>query len=271
MTRATLILFGHSLRRVKTLVGVIALVLAAFQVLASLMSATFEESQAFARITALVPGFIKQAMGASVLGMLSFTGVVCLGYFHFAVVGVLVGLAIAVATEPASERDSGFADLVLARPVTRHAVIARSSLLIIVCAGFVVGMMTIGTWVGLAWLAPPGAAWPAPRIIVSLAANLTALMLCWGGVALAVGTATHRRSTAAGIAGVLALGLFLFDYVARVWRPAKPLAWLSPFHYYDPVNLVLGHPLPPSHLWVLVGIGIVGAAIAHIVYAKRDI
>jgi ABC-2 type transport system permease protein len=96
-------------------------------------------------------------------------------------------------------------------------------------------------------------------------------MLCWGGVALAFSAATRRRAVAASVSGVLALGLFLFDYVARVWKPAKSLAWISPFHYYNPVNLVVGQSFPLQHVLVLVGIGAAGTAIACIVYSRRDI
>ena len=269
--RAALVLTVHSLRRVRTLVGVVSLVLATFQVLTSLMATTFEESRAFDRITALVPDFLRQMMGSSLVGMLSFTGVVCLGYFHFAVVGVLVGLAIALATEPTSEVDRGFADLILARPVARYAVITRSVILVVSCSAFALGMMAGGTWIGLVSLAPRNAVWPAPGLIVSLAASLGTLMLCWGGIALALGAAARRRSTAAAIAGIAALGLYLFDVIARVWRPAAPFARLSPFHYYNPIDLVLGRALVPSHLWVLAGVGVVGIVSAYVVYSRRDL
>lgn len=271
MIRAALVLAGHSFRRVRTLVGVMSLVLATFQVLTSLMATTFQESGTFERLTALVPLFVRQLMGPSVIGMLSFTGVVCLGYFHFAVVGALVGLAIALATEPASEIDSGFADLVLARPVSRHAIIARSVVLVVACTVLVLVMMMLGTWAGLAWLAPARAVWPAPRLILSLAVNLGALMLCWGGMALAISAATRRRSVAASSAGVTALGLYLFDVIARVWRPAGRFAWVSPFHYYSPLELVLGRAINPSHLWVLAGVGVAGVIVAHFVYSRRDL
>jgi ABC-2 type transport system permease protein len=271
MRHPTRILIGHSLGRVRTLVGVVALLLACFQVLTSLMAATFQESQAFARISALIPEFIRQLMGPSLLGMLSFAGVVCLGYFHFAVIGWLVGVAIALATEPTAEMEHGFADLILAHPVPRRAVIVRSVVVIVLSAAFVLAMMAAGTWAGLAWLAPPSVVWPTPRLILSLTVNLGALMLCWGGVALAFSSAARRRTVAASASGVLALGLFLFDYVARVWKPAQSLAWISPFHYYNPLDLVVGGSFPLAHVLVLTCIGAAGAAAAWVMYSRRDI
>jgi ABC-2 type transport system permease protein len=271
MIRATSVLIGHSLRRVRALVTVVALVLACFQVLTSLMAATFQQSQAFAKISALIPDFIRQLMGPALIGMLSFSGVVCLGYFHLAIVAWLVGFAVALATEPTSEIEHGFADLILSRPVPRAAVVGRSIVVVVLCSSFVLAMMMAGTWVGLYWLAPPGVAWPRPRLILALAGNLGALMLCWGGVALAFSAAAKRRAVAASAAGVLALGLFLFDLVARAGGPASLLAWLSPFHYYSPLALVAGQPFQLGHALVLLGIGAAGAAIAGVVYTGRDI
>lgn len=271
MTHPARTLIGHSLRRVRALVGVSAVVLAVFQVLTSLMAATFEESQAFARISALIPDFIRQLMGPSLLGMLSFAGIVCLGYFHFVVVGWLIGVAIALATEPTAEIERGFADLILAHPVPRGAVIGRSVVVVVMSSAVILAMMMAGTWTGLVFLAPPGVAWPRPRLILSLTANLGALMLCWAGVALAVSAATKRRSAAVSTAGILALGFFLFDYVARVWKPATPCAWLSPFHYYNPLALLLSQSFPLRHVLVLAGIGAAGSIAAWIVYSRRDI
>jgi ABC-2 type transport system permease protein len=271
VTRPARTLIGHSLRRVRTLVIVSALVLAVFQVLTSLMAATFEESQAFTRISALVPDFIRQLMGPALLGMLSYAGIVCLGYFHFAVVGWLVGVAVALATEPTAEIEHGFADLILAHPVPRRAVIARSVVVVAVSSAVVLAMMMAGTWIGLVFLAPPGVAWPRPRLILSLTANLGALMFCWAGVALAISAATRRRAAAVSTTGILALGSFLFDYVARVWNPAKTFAWISPFHYYNPLTLLMSQSFPLRHVLVLVGVGAIGSVAAWVVYSRRDI
>ena len=271
MTRAVLILLGHSLKRVRTLVGVMALVFATFQVFTSLMAATFQENQTFASLFALVPDFVRDLLGDTLLGMLSFAGVVCLSYFHFAVIGALVGLSIALATEPTTEIDIGFADLILSRPLARSVLITRTILVVVICATFVLSAMALGTWIGVTGLAPEGAVGPTPRLVLSLTANLGALMLCWGGIALAFSAAARRRSTAASAAGLLALGMFLFDVVSRAWKPLKAFAQLSPFHYYNPLNIVLGREVPLAHLGTLLGLGLAGACLAYLLYGRRDI
>jgi beta-exotoxin I transport system permease protein len=97
------------------------------------------------------------------------------------------------------------------------------------------------------------------------------LALCWGGVAMAIGAASSRRSIAGGSAGLLALAAFLLDYVGRLWQPAQSVAWLSPFRYYNPFELIMGNPLPPRNPAVLGAIAAAGFAIAYVEFARRDI
>jgi hypothetical protein len=62
---------------------------------------------------------------------MSFSGIVCVGYFDLAMVIALLALAIALTTVPASEVETGFADLILARPIPRHWLITRTIVLLV--------------------------------------------------------------------------------------------------------------------------------------------
>ena len=90
-------------------------------------------------------------------------------------------------------------------------------------------------------------------------------------MALAFGAGAKRRGVAGAGAGLTALVLFLLDIVARVWQPGRPLGRLSPFHYFNPIELVSGRPVTWSHLAVLAAVGAGGMAVAYIVYSKRDL
>jgi ABC-type transport system involved in multi-copper enzyme maturation permease subunit len=67
------------------------------------------------------------------------------------------------------------------------------------------------------------------------------------------------------------LGTLLLDYVARLWQPAQKIAWLSPFRYYNPFELIMGNPLPLKNLVVLGAITAAGFAAAYVLFARRDI
>jgi ABC-2 type transport system permease protein len=107
-------------------------------------------------------------------------------------------------------------------------------------------------------------------MIAWLTLNLGLLLLCWGGIAMALGAAC-RRSVASAITGLLALATFLLDYVGRLWPPADRLAWLSPFRYFVPFELVMGNPLPAENILVLCAIALSGFTLAYFFYTQRDI
>lgn len=269
--KAALTLVIYSLKRVRTLVVSMALLLAVFQIFLIVIAGSIERSGSFEQLSELMPPFVRQVLGSSFVSLMSFTGIICLGYFHVAVMGSLVGLSIALGTMPTSEIEIGFMDLILSRPLARHWMITRSIIVMLIGVVIVVGMMMVGTWVGLNTLASRELRWPSVNLILSLALNLGVLMMSWNGIALAIGSAARRRGGAGGFAGLLALATFLLDYVARAWEPAERVAWLSPFRYYNSFELIMGNPLSAKNLTVLGCIAVCGFALAYLLFLRRDI
>jgi ABC-2 type transport system permease protein len=265
------LLLAYSIKRVRTLLIATGLLLAALQVVLIFVAAALHTTGAFDQLASIIPPFARELLGPSVTIVMSFSGIVCLGYFELAVMGALIALAVTLATTPASEVEIGFMDLILARPLARHWIVTRTIALTTLVTAVMLALMVAGTWAGLEMFAPPGIQWPSPRLINSLAINLGMLTLCWGGVAMAIGAASRRRSVAGGTAGLLAFATFLLDYVARLWQPAEKIAWLSPFRYYNPFDLITGNALPLRNLVVLGAITLAGFAAAYILFARRDI
>jgi ABC-type transport system involved in multi-copper enzyme maturation permease subunit len=56
-----------------------------------------------------------------------------------------------------------------------------------------------------------------------------------------------------------------------LWQPAQSVAWLSPFRYYNPFDLITGNPLPLKNVVVLGAIAAAGFAAAYVLFARRDI
>lgn len=267
----TVALVGHSLRRGRVLLAAVAAMVFAFQWLLVLVATSFHRAQAFDRLAALVPDFARPFLGSSTLAALSFTGVVCAGYFHPVVMGGVIALAITSGVEPAGEIERRFADLVLSRPQPRRIAITRSAVLVCVVVVIPAAAMVGGTGLGLAWIAPADAPWPAPGVIVSLAVNLSAVALCWGGLALLTASVARRRAVAGGLTAGLAFATFLLDYLARAWSPARTIAWLSPFHYYQATGLILGGAPPWRDLAVLLAVAIAAVAGAYAAFARRNL
>ncbi len=271
MIRETGALARHSLGRFRTPLLVMAAALAVFQVLLALAAAELQRQGTFQQLANLIPGFVRELFGTLLVSMMSFSGIMALGYYHVAIVGVLVGLVVAIATEPAGEVETGFADLVLARAVPREAMITRSVMLLIVGPAFVVSAMAAGTFLGLRLAIPAGVAGPAASLVWKLAFSLWCLLVCWGGVSLAIGAPARRRVVAGSIAGSGAAALMLIDYLSRFWKPIRGIARLSPFHYYNPLDLVMNKPLPPGDIGILLGTGVLGVAVAYALFLRRDL
>ncbi len=265
------VLIVQLLRRVRKFLLATGVLLAAFQVVLILQANAIQATNSFAQMGALVPSWVRDVMGPSVAMFLTFKGIVCLGYFDPVVMGALVAASLTLATIPVMEIETGFIDLVLARPVARHWIVTRSILVALISTVYLLAMMALGTWLGLYYFAAKNAGWPSVGLVGSMILNLGFLMLCWAAIALAIGCVCRRRGSAGAIAGLLALTAYLVDYVGRAWKPAESVAWLSPFRYYKPFELLMGSALSAKSLYVLGGIAIAAFALSYLLYARRDI
>jgi hypothetical protein len=268
---AGLALISHSYRRVRVLVLGAATLLVGFQILLCLAAKTAQELNAFGQLSALIPEFVRQLMGPALISLMSFGGIVCLGYFHFAVVVILIGMGITITTEISAEIETRFVDLILSRPLARHWLITRSIVLFIAASAFLLLAMILGTSLGLHLFAPADVFSPTLRLVRSLALNLGALIVCWGSVTLAITSFARRRSVAGAISGLLALATYLFDYIAQIWKPAAKIAPLFPFHYYNALQLISASGLPWREVRVLLCFAGAGIALAYLQFTRRDL
>jgi ABC-2 type transport system permease protein len=269
--KGPLMLIAHSLKRVRMLIMGMAVLLGAFQVLLVLAAGAFQRSNALEGMNDLLPPFAREFLGASATAFLSFSGVVCQGYFHPMVLISFVAVTIVFSTMPTSEIESSFIDLILSRPIARHWLITRSIVVMAVCTFALIAVMVAATRLSLNAFAPSDIALPTLSSLLSLAVNLGLLMLCWSGIAMAIGAASRRRSVAATFVGLLALATFLLDFLGHTWGPADAIACISPFRYYNALELIRGVPLQPSDLLVLVSIAIAGFTTSYVIFAIRDL
>jgi hypothetical protein len=145
--KAPLILTVYALKRVRTLVAGMAALLAAFQVLLIVVARSIESSNSFEQLGDLMPPFVRQLLGPSFLSLMSFSGIVCLGYFHLAVMGSLIGLAIAwVLCRHRRLRRVCGSDAVA--PYCASTDNHPSIIMMMICTLAVLAVMMLGTWVG---------------------------------------------------------------------------------------------------------------------------
>jgi ABC-type transport system involved in multi-copper enzyme maturation permease subunit len=271
MIRRTLVLVGHSLRRIRSALIVLAVLLAGFQFLLTQVASYLMRRNGFSQLSDFIPDFIRTAVGPEALAFMSFSGVVSLGYFHPIVMTALVGITIAIATEATGEIEMRFVDLTLARPLPRQALVIRTIVVLAIAGALMLVAMIAGTWTGLSCCVPADAEPPGFGVFVRLVISLATLITCWGGITLAIGSASRRRSVAASIAGVLALTAYLLDYLGRAWQPAATVSRLSPFHYFEPMGVLTTGSLSVTNVALLVIVGIAGALASYVAIGRRDI
>jgi ABC-2 type transport system permease protein len=263
----------QALRRVRRLLIASCILLAGFQIVLILQANSIQAKDSFAQMGDLIPDFVRDVMGSAFAAFLTYRGIVCLGYFHPAVMGALIGVSITLATVPVMEIENGFIDLVLARPLGRYWIVTRSVAIALISTLLLLAAMSAGTGLGLKAFgaSEQDVEWPSMRLIGWIVLNLGLLMLCWSAIAMAIGCAVRRLGTAGAIAGLLALTAFLIDYVGRAWKPLQTVAWLSPFRYYAPFDLVMGDPVAWRDYVVLACVAVAGYGLAYFFYSRRDI
>jgi beta-exotoxin I transport system permease protein len=264
-------LVTRSLVRARLFIIAACLLLAAFQVVLVVQGGSQFESEAFGRMSELMPAFIRRSLGDLTIAIFSFQGVVTAGYFHPVIVLLVAHLTIYLGTEPAHDVEAGLVDLLLARPVPRHALITRSLLLIAI--GAIVAPFTLAftMWIALHLFAPAGAPWPTARLVFEMTVNLTLVSICFGALALVIASRARRRGIAIASASVLTVLMYLIVFLESTWAPARAIAWISPFHYFHPIGLLAGRVELWRHLVVLASASAGLAAIAYVTFNRRDL
>jgi hypothetical protein len=262
-------LLARSFARHRALIVGLAALLSGFQVVLVLIARNLQRLGLYSQLGALMPPFLQEALGGALVA--SFTGSVALGFFHPIVMLSLSCAAIYIASEPAGEVEDGLVDLIAARPVPRHLVVTRSVCVYVAGTTSVVLIMFLANRVAVQWLTPAAAAtFPSARL-AWIAANLLAVVWCFGAAALAVAARARRRTAAAGTVAMVAVFLYLLQFAAAAWDLLRPLARVSPFHYYEPMRTLLGAVTPVQHIVLLMTATIALLVVAYASYSHRDL
>jgi ABC-type transport system involved in multi-copper enzyme maturation permease subunit len=245
--------------------------LTGFQIVIVGQASALEEAHGFSRMAELVPAFLQRGLGNKSLLLVTFKGTVAVGYFHPVVAVMVAVLAIYFVTEVAHEVESGLVDVMLARSVPRHVVVTRSLVLAVGAVTAAVVLMAAGTRVGLRLLGSPEFDAPSAATTAQLLIHLAGVALCFAGFGLAVATGARRWSTAFTTATLAAVILYLTDFLAIGWPPARWIAWLSPFHYYPAVSILAGDAHPWRNVAILLSAAAGFSALGYWRFSRRDL
>jgi ABC-2 type transport system permease protein len=216
----------------------------------------------------VLPLGMRQLFGSQI-GVISFTALVGFGFQHPIALAGAVSFVIAVGTIPAGERESGYLDLVMARPLTRSSYFFGLLLLLLLGAALLPLAPLCGLAAGLGLLSNPAEVdWfrYAPS-----AFGLFCLLLSISGYTLLLASCARRRGTAAAQATGLTLIFYWIDMLSQLWEPFGSIDWISPFHYFKPVRSAITGDAPIDHYLLLLGLFLLTSALALFIFRRRDL
>ncbi|MFM8998610.1 MAG: ABC transporter permease subunit [Actinomycetota bacterium] len=187
----------------------------------------------------------------------------------FSALGVLVFLLLSIgagARAIGGEEEAGTLELLLAFPVRRRAVLL-TKLAALAASSVAVAFVL---WAGLAIVGP---VFDLDVPLGDLAAGIVMLWLlglAFGAIALAVGAATGRRSTALVVTSVLAAASYLVNLFGPVVDALGPGRPLSLFRWYlDPDPLTTG--LHAASVLVLLAVAAGATVLGLLAFERRDV
>ena len=194
-------------------------------------------------------------------------GYLGLELFSFFLPALTLGFGIAYGGSAiGSEEDSGTLDLLLSYPISRRSVLTQKFGAITVFALLVLVASTAGLLLGVVMV-------DSSINIVNLAAavlNVGLLTLLFGTLTLALTGVGLNRGAASGISAGLAALTFLMNSLAPLADLPEVVRHITPWYYYDAVEVLQTGPVPLNAAVLLVGIVIL-LVIGMIGFQRRDI
>ncbi len=204
----------------------------------------------------------------SQFGFGSFAGTVSFGYQHPLVLISAIAMVVVVATIPAQERESGFLDLVLSRPLHRSRYLAASMVELLLTAGVSAMVVLAGSGVGMVLVEiPEPVGW---RSYLPAAQALFLLLMAVGSYTLLLATEARRRGLAIAPAVGLTLLFYWLDFMGDYWDLLETARYLSPFYYFDPARAAQAG-MAPRTVQVFGGIVLVCLPGALLNFRRQDL
>lgn len=219
-------------------------------------------------------GFVQKIfqglLGTKVGNLTTSTALTAIAWVHPMVLTIFWAHAITQCTQiPAGEIDHGTIDLLGSLPVSRLGLFTSTFLVWLLDGVVLVIAAMAGHLIGQQF-APhadrSGWAELAPVLV-----NLYVLYAAVCGLAALSSVASDRRGRAvAAVFGVL-IGMYVLNFLAQLWEPARSVSFLSVLYYYRPLDVLREGVWPARDLIVLGAAGVVTWVVAAVVFSRRDI
>lgn len=261
-------LVARNLRHLQKMIFGTTVGLIAFETLLTWAASQIEKNTGLRALIQILPPAAQEIL-APQLAYVSFPGAVAFGFGHPIALAASIAFVVVAATVPLGEMETGFLDLVLARPVSRRSYLLASLTSVILGAILAPAGLLAGAALGLSLVGLPSEL-PWTRYARS-AAELGPLLLAVGGYTLLLAAGARRRGPAIARSVGLTLAFFFLDFLAQIRTELRPAQYISPFHYFRPVPAAVTPELPIKNLIVLLGLFVATTALAFVRFDRRDV
>jgi len=262
-------LFCRNLRRHAVVLGALAVGLGVFEDLIVRVAAQIDMGTGLrAFLEQIIPPAMKKGL-AQQLAFASFAGAPAFGFQHPVTLVAALAFVVLAATIPAGERESGFLDLLLARPVRRSRYLIAVLGLLLAGAVLLPLALLAGAAAGLARVSVEGQL-PWWRY-APCAGGLAVLLLSIGGYTLFLASGARRRGRAVGLAVGVTLLTYVIEVLADFWTAFDRIRWVSPFHYFKPIAAAVVPETPIQDPIVLLGVFAAFAVLAAARFERQDL
>ena len=262
-------LLWRNLRQHAVLLTVLFLAMVLVEFFLVWVSAQMDMGPEFqALLEAFLPPEITEVI-FSQFGFTSFEGAVAFGYQHpFSMVGS-IAMVVVAATLPAAEREKGYLELFLARPLPRTRYLVSIIIFVALAAVVLPLGLLMGTALGLRFVeAPTEVAW---MTYAPTALAMALLLLAIGSYTLLLATGARRRGIAVAQGVAFTLLFVWLDFMGDYWDALVYARKASPFFYFDPRQASFGTGLSNTDVLVLASIAVLASGTAILNFRKQDL
>jgi len=240
-----------------------------FQLLFAVLGTSSDIQKSMQRDLADVPKFAQKMMGEGFVEALMTYGTLTIGYLHpFTMLLLIVYIFMAVTQMVVGEISSGTIGFTLSKPISRQRIFIN--LAIVVYSGLILLSLAAyaATVLGIVFLYPKNLS-AAP--FWSLVLNLILIMFFVAGYIVVLAAVSESGKKMYTYGGITLFFMYLLSFAAPLWKPLETIVPISPFHYYKPLDILMGRRLNTTVGIMIFLVSAVLFGIAAYIFKRRDI
>lgn len=216
-----------------------------------------------------IPPMVEKMMGEGFIEAIVRYGIIAIGYMHpFMLILFILTIFIAVSQVITSEIGSGAIGFTLSKPISRKRIYVNLAVVIYVGLAFQAFFCYSASALGIVLF-------HSERLstgpFAALSWNLFLLMVLIAGYISIFAAVSDTGKALYTFGGVTLLVFYLLNAAAPLWQPLKYLLPINPFHYFNPMAILVGGRVSAGTSVSLIAASLAMFAVGGWIFSRRDI